>query len=1067
MVNSNRDNSSAPVRYTLGLDIGMASVGAALLGEGRILGLFVRAFNKAENKDGEALGTAWRKNRGARKRLHSRRRRLRALRALLASEGLPAASPGSPGATMNPWQCRAEGLSRCLTADEWTHTLFHLARHRGYRPRKVTETTDAKAGAIRKAAHALAARLQSGGWETAGQMLWESPSAILPGHPHRRNKAGDYVHTLTRNQVLHEAELLFDRQRTLGNPHAGVAFQAAFVELLDAQSKALAAGAVEAMVGPCTFEPGERRAPLADPLAERLGWLSRLRSVKVGVHGAWRPLSDAEIAAVQDLPFQGRESVSWKHLRTALSMAPHELFRNVEYTPRQPRRKSGASAQTRATTTFRPEDGVAFSAKGYHALRKAYAAAGLQDAWEVDRDDAARLGIIAAASALFKDPEDARAWMLANDIPAEVANATQHLSSRGFGRLSNKALAKIIPQMQAGLRYDQAVAAAGLKPISIQAVETNGKMPRDCADSIINPRVRRAVRQACLVINAIIDRYGPPSGVHIELARDLPRPMEERRAIEKLQKAYHAARQELATDFMARFARPPHGDELERYALFREQAGCCPYCQKPLEEALVVEGGYAEIDHILPVSRSHVPGRRNQVLVHTHENREKGRRTPFEWLGGAVDSPRWVSFAAWVEANAGYANAKSKRDALLRRSLSSVDSNEFLDRHLNDTRYICVEVKGLIEKYLRDPDGRPLRCVAVNGQATARLRQGWGLMKVRAANALHHAMDAAVIAATSRSLVQKLSEASAAAEAGAPSDFRTRTPLPWPWFRKELLARLSDDPSSALASIEGYPAEIAASATPVRVSRPPRRRLAGEAHGATLMSLDGGSQTTAIKRVPLDKVRLETLKNMVGFDDPRNRKLVEAIKARLLSSEDNPAKAFATPLVKPSRDGAAAPIVRSIKVRVPSCNRMSVRRGREATESLSSHGDMLRTDIYTDGKLFFAVPVYVSDAASSPTLAATIGKPIAQWRDMATPPGKYRFLFSLCQDDWVRVGLPNNGGIVEGYYAGLDTSTAVIGIWPHSSARSRTDHPRRKSLMHLASLQKMGVDPLGVLWSTG
>lgn len=49
--------------YTLGLDIGIASVGAALLLKNQILGLHVRTFEKAETGEGESLNKARREAR--------------------------------------------------------------------------------------------------------------------------------------------------------------------------------------------------------------------------------------------------------------------------------------------------------------------------------------------------------------------------------------------------------------------------------------------------------------------------------------------------------------------------------------------------------------------------------------------------------------------------------------------------------------------------------------------------------------------------------------------------------------------------------------------------------------------------------------------------------------------------------------------------------------------------------------------------------------------------------------------------------------------------------------------
>ena len=65
------------IPYTLGLDIGMASVGAALLTESRILALHVRTFDKAETaKEGESLNKIRRDSRLTRRRIRRRAFRL-------------------------------------------------------------------------------------------------------------------------------------------------------------------------------------------------------------------------------------------------------------------------------------------------------------------------------------------------------------------------------------------------------------------------------------------------------------------------------------------------------------------------------------------------------------------------------------------------------------------------------------------------------------------------------------------------------------------------------------------------------------------------------------------------------------------------------------------------------------------------------------------------------------------------------------------------------------------------------------------------------------------------------
>jgi CRISPR-associated endonuclease Csn1 len=102
--------------YTIGLDIGIASVGWCALGETHILDLGVRAFDKAETaKEGESLNLARRTARLMRRRLFRRAWRLKKLARLLKSEGLITDTklfkPEQPFSA-SLWQLRVEGLDR-------------------------------------------------------------------------------------------------------------------------------------------------------------------------------------------------------------------------------------------------------------------------------------------------------------------------------------------------------------------------------------------------------------------------------------------------------------------------------------------------------------------------------------------------------------------------------------------------------------------------------------------------------------------------------------------------------------------------------------------------------------------------------------------------------------------------------------------------------------------------------------------------------------------------------------------------------------------------------------------
>ena len=59
-----------------------------------------------------------------------------------------------------------------------------------------------------------------------------------------------------------------------------------------------------------------------------------------------------------------------------------------------------------------------------------------------------------------------------------------------------------------------------------------------------NPVVLRALNQARKVVNALIKEYDSPHEVHIEMARDLSRPLDERRDVGKAAKGIPADRNE-------------------------------------------------------------------------------------------------------------------------------------------------------------------------------------------------------------------------------------------------------------------------------------------------------------------------------------------------------------------------------------------------------------------------------------------------------------------------------------------------------------------------------------------
>lgn len=792
-VESNFPTSAENLQSELsfGLDIGIASVGWAVLNTTRIVALGVRCFDKAETaKEGESLNLARRTARLLRRRLYRRAWRLTKLARLLKREGLIEQAnffKQQPGFMDSAWHLRVAGLDRLLKPTEWARVIYHLCKHRGFhwvsKAEEIAAEGDTKGegGRVKKGLASTMALIGEKGYRTAAEMvLTEFPEA-------QRNKRGDYSKALSRKLLDEEFKKLFEAQRSFNNAHASEDFELQLrgngdrkSGLFWNQKPALAGADLLTMLGRCTFEKSEYRAPKASFTAERHVWLTRLNNLRVVVDGVSRALTEAERHLALTLPYQSGEKFTYKNLRSALekaNLSKSFKFGGLSY-PRDDEEKAK-----------NPEDQVLVKLTAWHELRLAMKKAELQDAWQSISVAALDgqpeiLDQIGWILSVYKDDDEVASELKKLALPQAEKTIAVLLGIRfdKFHSLSLKALRKIVPLMERGQRYDEAVAQipeyghhSQLKkpeegkslylPSFYEGRNQSGTMVfREDLDVPRNPVVLRALNQARKVLNALIKQYGSPIAVNIEMARDLSRPLDERREVQKLQEEFRDRNEKARVDFEQTFGYRPKAAVFEKWMLYREQQGQCAYSIAALDiDRVLNDGNYAQIDHALPYSRSFDDSKNNKVLVLTRENQNKGNRTAFEYLtsfAGGEDGGRWRNFVAWVNQNKAYRMAK--RNRLLRKNYGEEESKGFKDRNLNDTRYICRFFKNYVEQNLQlaaKADGETnQRCVVVSGQLTAFLRARWGLNKVREESDRHHALDAAVVAACSHGMVKRLAD---------------------------------------------------------------------------------------------------------------------------------------------------------------------------------------------------------------------------------------------------------------------------------------------------------------------
>jgi CRISPR-associated endonuclease Csn1 len=1008
----------------VGLDIGIASVGwcAVDTEAHEIVGIGVRVFEKAEDpKTGASLALPRRMARGARRRLRRRRARMQQLRDLMLASGMLSAEqlaslfvakPGDP----TPYDLRLDGLDRPLDACEWGRVLTQICKRRGYKSMRLGDAPDSDEGAVKNAIAANRELMINCGYRTAGEML-----ALDPRFQESKRNRGDYKGVISRELVLEEVSALFKAQRSFGNEWADEDVESEYVAILTSQAEIKEGQPLVDMVGVCSIDGVNKRIPVACPTFERFRINDKIHNIRYTVDGipGRQSLSPGQRTAVVAKAFSKASAETIADVRKLCELPDSARFVGVRYDRNDP---ESLDAESKEKLPF---------PKHWHEMRRAVVAVSKAD-WDLLSADANLLDRTAWVLTYFKHDESVQRELRALGLDERVVSALSGLRFSGNGHLSLETTSAILPYMEEGLSYSDACSAAGLHHSRRPEGERFDRLPAIGSDDVRNPVVLRALSQSRKVLNAIIDTYGPPEELHIELGRDVARSYGDRRKIERQQKDSRAKNDAARQQMVELGCSNPRPLDHVKFKLWQEQGGRCAYSGVHIDPCRLLSGepGVAEVDHILPHSRSFDDGHMNKVLVVTAENQRKRERTPYEYLGG--DPARWHQFEELV---ASMHLPRPKVERLLKTDFDERAEDEFRERNLNDTRYLARHFKNFVEQNLRFSGAGKAPVLTVNGRATAYLRTGWQLQKVRSDGDLHHALDAAVIAVTSRGMVQAVSRFFSARTlrqtpegvyvnpaTGEIFDAK-KVPEPWSGFTDQLRARLRSS-INPLAEFEDPSIEI----KPICVSRMPNHVIRGEVHKETVKRIEGKDdrgRTVTSKRIPLQALRLKDLERMVGR--PHDHALYELLRARLESNADDPARAFAEPVFKPTRAGRAAPRVRAIRVfDDPSSGGTLVRGG------MADNGAMVRTDVFEREGKYYLVPVYLRDVAAErlPSKAIIGGRPEADWREMDE---EYQFKFSLFLNDMVLLE-KRNGETWFGYFKGTDRSTGAVHIETHDGA---------------------------------
>lgn len=294
------------------------------------------------------------------------------------------------------------------------------------------------------------------------------------------------------------------------------------------------------------------------------------------------------------------------------------------------------------------------------------------------------------------------------DVEKEYAVELANVSfQEDYGSLSAKAIKKILPYLKEGNQYDVACDYAGYRHSrsSLTKDEIENKILKDKLEilpknSLRNPVVEKILNQMVNLINTLIDTYGKPDEIRVELARELKKNAKEReeltKSIARNTREHDEIRQLLRTEFgMMNVSR----NDIIRYKLYEElkdNGYKTLYSNEyiPREKIFSKE---IDIEHVIPQARLFDDSLSNKTLEYRAINIEKGNKTAYDFVKEKYGNDGLEKFLNRCETL-----FKDKRTKLRKLKMEEKDIPEgFIDRDLRNTQYISKKAFAMLNEISR------------------------------------------------------------------------------------------------------------------------------------------------------------------------------------------------------------------------------------------------------------------------------------------------------------------------------------------------------------------------------
>lgn len=773
------------MKKILGLDLGTNSIGWAFLkgtGDNAEIKTGVRIIpltkdEVSEFNAGQAISTnATRtQKRGMRRNLDRYQQRRRKLRILFDQYGwLPLSEDHKLIGTNAIWELRARAAEEEISLKELALVLLHINKKRGFKSNRKGSTEDSDTAFKQAIKESDRAVLELG--YTIGQWVWEQIN--------ERESVGEKVFTnITFSRSVHyqEFEKIWEVQSWFHDDlNDSIKREVGDFTIFHQRPLKSQKG----KLSNCLFYPNRKVIAESHPLFQ--------------LFRAWHDVNNLEITLAVDRSKVLLSEEEDLDLRRALVLALQNSERQTDKQLSKVVAKELGGKQSDYMLNLEKISGCSTRHNILKVLKKHSQNTAAFETFDpfMAGDNFDKQPLLQLWHALYSidDPEFLKATLKKNFgfEGDELLNDLMSVKiSERYSSLSAKAIKELLAYMQEGSRYDKAAEKAGLRHSDYETKEEKEQRELKATLEMIpkgqlrNPVVEKILNQVVQVVNAIIENpeQGRPDEIHVEMGRELTATSKQRSnmksAIAKTTRETERIKDILTNEFGIK--RPSRNDVL-KYRLGEECQWISLYTGNAISKEAVFITGEFDIEHIIPKSRLFDDSYGNKTLCESEVNREKGNMTAFDYMAskGEAALEQYIDRVKSLSIFGGAKLISRSKEQKLMMKREEIPS-DFISRQMNDSRYIARVATSMMKQISKD-------VITTSGALTSYLRNEWGLEDIlrelnfhkyeaigqteeitlksgkkikrivdwsKRDDHRHHAMDALVVALSTRAMVQK------------------------------------------------------------------------------------------------------------------------------------------------------------------------------------------------------------------------------------------------------------------------------------------------------------------------